>query len=336
MHQFRHNNQDLFGLEPGPYQGFNVAAAAQFGSMNATAHASPFNPGPMDFEYQQFDASGDDFAVGAASSSPDPRVFLFSPEQLTRHVSCSDDSSFTSSTPASPLMGNNFAGFYSLQGSAPGSPVFSSQFQDMSGGGGVGSPYSTSIDANSPRTVSEEFQSESYVLPCFTYCGLFHRIPHPINLNIQSHGRLTPSPPTTRPKAARDYPVVCLHPGCDAKPFKRRADLDRHYKHKHAPASQKDAYYCDYPKCARRRDPFHRRDHFRDHLREFHKEDIEKRGGGSVVKDEDSVINDRNTPSSWWRCAKCLVRNYVEESGYDCPLCKTSCQAKRKEIRMRD
>ncbi|KAK3179776.1 hypothetical protein K4F52_008854 [Lecanicillium sp. MT-2017a] len=299
MHQFRHNNQDLFGLEPGPYQGFNVAAAAQFGSMNATAHASPFNPGPMDFEYQQFDASGDDFAVGAASSSPDPRVFLFSPEQLTRHVSCSDDSSFTSSTPASPLMGNNFAGFYSLQGSAPGSPVFSSQFQDMSGGGGVGSPYSTSIDANSPRTVSEEFQSES-------------------------------------PKASRDYPVVCLHPGCEAKPFKRRADLDRHYKHKHAPASQKDAYYCDYPKCARRRDPFHRRDHFRDHLREFHKEDIEKRGGGSVVKDEDSVINDRNTPSSWWRCAKCLVRNYVEESGYDCPLCKTSCQAKRKEIRMRD
>ncbi|OAA70040.1 Zinc finger, C2H2-like protein [Akanthomyces lecanii RCEF 1005] len=225
----------------------------------------------------------------------DPR-FLACSEPLARHIS-SDQSSFTSSTPASPMLSTSFSSFYTLQASSPGSPMFP-QLQDMPGAG-VGSPYSsqsvtTSCEGHSPRTVSEDFPGES-------------------------------------PKG-RDYPVVCLFPGCDTKPFKRRADLDRHYKHKHAPTSQKDSYFCDYPKCARRRDPFHRRDHFRDHLREFHKEDIEKRGGS--VNEE--WLEDRNLSSTWWRCAKCLVRNYVEQNGYECPKCKTTCQAKRKELRMRD
>ncbi|KAM3455596.1 hypothetical protein MY3296_002307 [Beauveria thailandica] len=221
--------------------------------------------------------------------------FLACSEPISRHMS--SESPFSLSTPASPMLGTSFNSFYTLQASSPGSPMFS-QLQDMPGAG-VGSPYSTqsvttSCEGHSPMTVAEDFPGES-------------------------------------PKG-RDYPVVCLFPGCDTKPFKRRADLDRHYKHKHAPASQKDSYFCDYPKCARRRDPFHRRDHFRDHLREFHKEVIEKRGGS--VSEE--WPEDRNVSSTWWRCAKCLVRNYVEQSGYECPKCKTTCQAKRKELRMRD
>ncbi|KAH6604558.1 hypothetical protein Trco_006265 [Trichoderma cornu-damae] len=130
----------------------------------------------------------------------------------------------------------------------------------------------------------------------------------------------------------RDYPVCCLHPGCDAKPFKRRADLDRHYKHKHAPASQKESYHCDYARCGRRRDPFHRRDHFRDHLRDFHKEDIEKRG----VAAKEDWFEDRNASHTWWRCTKCLKRIYIGRHGYECPTCKTSLQAKRKELRRRE
>ncbi|RDA86809.1 hypothetical protein CP532_6399, partial [Ophiocordyceps camponoti-leonardi (nom. inval.)] len=55
---------------------------------------------------------------------------------------------------------------------------------------------------------------------------------------------------------------------CTSRPFKRRADLDRHYKHRHAPDSVKDSFICDYPRCSRHQDPFHRLDHFRDHLRE--------------------------------------------------------------------
>ncbi|KAG6076127.1 hypothetical protein E4U15_005302 [Claviceps sp. LM218 group G6] len=84
--------------------------------------------------------------------------------------------------------------------------------------------------------------------------------------------------PTSRSPPDRDYPVCCLYPGCNSKPFKRRADLDRHYKHRHAAEDQKASFNCDYPHCNRRKNSFHRLDHFRDHLREFHKENIQKRG----------------------------------------------------------
>ncbi|KAL4723671.1 hypothetical protein ACLX1H_009313 [Fusarium chlamydosporum] len=123
--------------------------------------------------------------------------------------------------------------------------------------------------------------------------------------------------------------VNCLHPGCPARPFKRNADLQRHYKNTHAPESSKDIYLCDYPRCTRSREPFHRRDHFRDHLREYHREDIQKRG--STVNEE--WLEGRYAPSSWWRCPRCLVRVYVSKNGYECPGCKTSCESKRKEKR---
>lgn len=132
------------------------------------------------------------------------------------------------------------------------------------------------------------------------------------------------------PHSRRDYPVCCLHPGCMARPFKRRADLDRHYKHRHAPDSVKESFKCDYARCSRRLDPFHRLDHFRDHLREYHKEDIEKRGGSC---EDNSWLGDRQVSSSWWRCSKCLRRVHVDRSGYECPDCRTCCQPKRKEAR---
>lgn len=295
MHPFRQSRPIPARLRPGvtsDYRHYSTSAPA--GNMTAQVgnhyhdDLSGFWGPPPDDLYLQ-----------------DPR-FLACSEPLSRHMS--SDSSLSLSTPASPMLGAaaaaGISSFYTLQASAPGSPLFP-LLQDMPAAS-VGSPYSsqsvaTSCEGHSPQTVPEDFTGES-------------------------------------PKG-RDYPVVCLFPGCDTKPFKRRADLDRHYKHKHAPASQKESYFCDYPRCARRRDPFHRRDHFRDHLREFHKEDIEKRGGsgsgGSGAVNEE-WLEDRNTSSAWWRCAKCLLRNYVDRSGYECPKCKTTCQAKRKELRMRD
>ncbi|CEJ80720.1 hypothetical protein VHEMI00888 [[Torrubiella] hemipterigena] len=209
----------------------------------------------------------------------------------------SDADSFASSSPESPRPGAVYSGIYAL-GSAPNSPLYS-QFADNTLFAG-GSPYSsTSVspgpDPSSPRVSQDEVYGESSV-------------------------------------GGRDYPVFCLSPGCDAKPFKRRADLIRHYKHKHSPDSDKESYFCDYSKCVRRHEPFHRRDHFRDHLRDFHKEDIERRGRS--VNEE--WLGDRNTSAAWWRCAKCLVRNYVDKSGYECPTCKTKCQPKRKALRQKD
>ncbi|WAO84688.1 Hypothetical protein NCS54_00191000 [Fusarium falciforme] len=120
----------------------------------------------------------------------------------------------------------------------------------------------------------------------------------------------------------------CLHAGCTSRPFRRAADLQRHYKHTHQPESN-EANYCDYPRCTRSREPFRRRDHFRDHLREYHREDIQKRG--EVVNEE--WLDDRHSVSSWWRCARCLIRVYVSQNNFECPQCKGSCEPKRKERR---
>ncbi|KAJ4259838.1 hypothetical protein NW757_001788 [Fusarium falciforme] len=120
----------------------------------------------------------------------------------------------------------------------------------------------------------------------------------------------------------------CFHAGCTSRPFRRAADLQRHYKHTHQPESN-EAYYCDYPRCTRSREPFRRRDHFRDHLREYHREDIQKRG--EVVNEE--WLDDRHSASSWWRCARCLVRVYVPQNNFECPQCKGPCEPKRKERR---
>jgi hypothetical protein len=68
-----------------------------------------------------------------------------------------------------------------------------------------------------------------------------------------------------------------LYPwGCLGKQtiFSRPADLERHYKNVHAPQDEKDRFPCGYPKCKRATSTFTRKDHYRDHLRDSHKEDI--------------------------------------------------------------
>jgi len=135
----------------------------------------------------------------------------------------------------------------------------------------------------------------------------------------------------------------CEFPGCKGKQtvFSRPADLDRHYKSIHA--SNKEEFRCDYHKCPRAHDPFGRKDHHRDHLREFHKEDI-----GSV-KREESLRGDnkhkwhkaqriwlaeRNISYKHWCCAKCLFKNYVAQ-GWECSSCKIPCEEERVKIRQK-
>ncbi|RSL56953.1 hypothetical protein CEP54_008514 [Fusarium duplospermum] len=144
---------------------------------------------------------------------------------------------------------------------------------------------------------------------------------------LDSSSSIAARPRTTAESSPYAENHHCLHPGCTAKPFRRAADLQRHYKHTHSPDSNKDAYYCDYPRCTRAQEPFRRRDHFRDHLREYHREDIQKRG--EVVNDEGQ--EDRRSASGWWRCPRCLIRVSFSQSGSECPKCKGSCEPKRKE-----
>ncbi|KAF8865125.1 hypothetical protein BDZ45DRAFT_580891 [Acephala macrosclerotiorum] len=138
------------------------------------------------------------------------------------------------------------------------------------------------------------------------------------------------------------YP--CQYPwGCNGKQtvFTRPADLERHYKNVHAPSDQKDSFRCDYPKCGRYSDPFTRKDHYRDHLRDYHKEDIgcakgeKKIARGQWAAVQKAWLAERKISSRWWRCARCLVRRQVTEDGWECSDCKVSCEQERVDARLK-
>jgi len=141
----------------------------------------------------------------------------------------------------------------------------------------------------------------------------------------------------------------CLYPGCKQKPFGRSADMERHIQKIHFPHSQKEKYNCDYKRCQRsnsgdekdksasggvgpaRGEGFTRRDHYRDHLRDFHKEDILKRGQGG--SESMKWLRDRQVDLRWWRCGKCLNRIKVDRHRYQCPDCRQLCEHDRQVVR---
>ncbi len=159
---------------------------------------------------------------------------------------------------------------------------------------------------------------------------------------------------------------TCLAEKCSQKPFSRSADLDRHYKQVHLGDAEKEHYLCDYAKCRRSGDSFHRKDHYRDHLREYHKEDLLKRGGGvgnsggsngsgsggsgsgggggggggsssrgrgTGGSDSGSWLDERAVSRRWCRCTRCLIRIAVNSTGWECPSCKTQCEPDRRQRR---
>lgn len=138
----------------------------------------------------------------------------------------------------------------------------------------------------------------------------------------------------------------CMFPGgCKGKQvtFGRPADLDRHYKNVHASEDEKSKFYCDYGRCARALEPFTRKDHYRDHLRDFHKEDVcmakgqylktKSKGTQEIEQEQEQWLRERLIDFRYWRCSKCLTRNVVAKSGWDCSKCKTSCESGRVDAR---
>ncbi|RYO90784.1 hypothetical protein DL764_008387 [Monosporascus ibericus] len=136
----------------------------------------------------------------------------------------------------------------------------------------------------------------------------------------------------TRPRSA--HLNMCLEPGCKSKPFKRKADLERHYQQVHWDLSAKPSYPCDYPKCSRSTNPFFRSDHYRDHCRDYHREDLLRRS--SSKKETDEWWADRIIHKRWWRCSKCLHRVYVQQHGFECHNCKSHCEAQRRNYRVQN
>lgn len=134
------------------------------------------------------------------------------------------------------------------------------------------------------------------------------------------------------------YP--CQYPiGCPGKLFSRPADLERHYRHVHAEADQKDSFPCDYKPCTRSKGPLTRKDHYRNHLKDFHKEDIgtatQPRNASpkQIQALQQAWLEERQIDPRWWRCKRCLQRVYVETHGYKCITCNEECAKERIEAR---
>ncbi|KAK4164462.1 zinc finger protein AEBP2 [Cladorrhinum sp. PSN259] len=128
------------------------------------------------------------------------------------------------------------------------------------------------------------------------------------------------------------YP--CRFPNCHAKSFSRSADLERHYNMVHVDETKKRKFACDYKRCSRHEVPFFRQDHFRDHLRSYHKEDLPRRS----KKPDAAWWQGRSKyamESGWWRCNRCLVvRVNIEQDGFTCPKCGASCEVDRQRLRL--
>lgn len=138
-------------------------------------------------------------------------------------------------------------------------------------------------------------------------------------------------PVEIRPTSGQRF--VCPVRDCKQGAFGRAADLDRHHKMVHLPDEEKKKFFCDYKKCPRHDSPFYRQDHFRDHLRDFHKEDLLRRGTKADGKWWDSRSK-HAIFTGWWRCNKCLVtRVDIETNGWVCPKCSTHCETERKRFR---
>lgn len=132
--------------------------------------------------------------------------------------------------------------------------------------------------------------------------------------------------------------------GCNAKPFTRHYDLERHFKTIHQNVTIVE-FNCDYIKCPHK-EPF-RKDHCREHYREFHAEDLIKRNPFRQSKSKfrqrkpetvEEFLASRldNLNLTWWRCTKCLQRVKLNDHGYTCPACKMACEPERVVCREND
>ncbi|KFY77232.1 hypothetical protein V499_03326 [Pseudogymnoascus sp. VKM F-103] len=115
----------------------------------------------------------------------------------------------------------------------------------------------------------------------------------------------------------------CYVPKCTSKPVKRPFDLERHFTTVHGKGNS-ERQFCDYSKC-KHKEAFDRKDHCREHYREYHREDLVKKTHRDVVQ----WLQDRNVVMGWWRCSKCLKRNQTE-AGWKCGgKCNQMCERSR-------
>ncbi|KAM7200836.1 Protein of unknown function (DUF2804) domain containing protein [Naviculisporaceae sp. PSN 640] len=146
-----------------------------------------------------------------------------------------------------------------------------------------------SFDTCTVQTAGTNLESQALPSECFTPPNTEFKTPE-IVPGVGSNGHV-------KATARRKKRFTCLDPNCKQESFPRQADLDCHNRIVHS-----IKFHCDYPRCVRA-DPKHaisRLDHFRDHLRELHKEDLFHRGRRHDEKWWKSHVYARSTVSADW------------------------------------
>ncbi|KAL1842218.1 hypothetical protein VTJ49DRAFT_5830 [Mycothermus thermophilus] len=196
--------------------------------------------------------------------------------------------------------------------------------------------------------VFQNYQALDVEIPVRTHAGNLSTPPleNESNSTVRPATTSRPLRSSTTSKAEEKAKYRCKFTGC-GRGASRQADLERHYATVHFAVfgsdgpdalptdKKKRKYVCDYKMCARHTEPFLRQDHFRDHLRFFHKEDIPRRG----ARDEGDEWWETRAPCAvskgWWRCSKCLRRVTMKKHGFTCPDCGRTCERQRQEYRVK-
>ncbi|KAH7389025.1 hypothetical protein BKA64DRAFT_128083 [Cadophora sp. MPI-SDFR-AT-0126] len=88
-------------------------------------------------------------------------------------------------------------------------------------------------------------------------------------------------------------------------------------------------FKCDYDSCHQTQSKtFSQKEAYRDHLRDFHREDI--LGSRRV---DDLWFETRDIQERWWRCKNCLSRVPISQDGYTCSTCYEPCEVERINAR---
>ena len=154
---------------------------------------------------------------------------------------------------------------------------------------------------------------------------------------IDDKSDTSPSKSTPYKKRTNEYHCEFPSTSCSERaPFKRPADLERHYQNIHVSAEAKDRFPCDYTRCPRHSNPFTRKDYLRNHLKEYHKEDLGRAQGHRTLTKkawatlQNNWLDERQINAKWWRCSKCLSRIQIATDGFDCVSCKSTCEEDRR------
>ncbi|PMD66980.1 uncharacterized protein K444DRAFT_3208 [Hyaloscypha bicolor E] len=94
-----------------------------------------------------------------------------------------------------------------------------------------------------------------------------------------------------------------------------------------------ESYICDWASCPRKSQSFYKIDHLRDHLRDYHLEDIPRNRRFGNESKRVAWLTSRQVDEEWWRCKGCLERVVNSENGWTCTKCRQPCERERVENR---